>query len=143
MSNQGFRVAVVGLLAIIAVCLVGLLVAFSRPSSPPTLTPGTATVESEAERMMRDALSMPPLRWSTTETNPLYQVGEFYDWFGTTGGLVPEVLPVVEKWLDSKATTLDVVITNEPTGAQYRITGSSGQGGAACEVKFVGNTRWE
>ncbi len=148
MTNRSFRTTVVGLLGIIAVCL-GARVYVAARSKPVVAPPGDNELwddnitDSDWERMKREALAAPPLRWTTSKTDPLYQSGEFIDWTISTGYVVPEVLPAVEAWLDGDENSLDAVITNEPTGAQYRITGSRGPHGASCDVKFVGNIGWE
>ena len=48
-------------------------------------------------------------------------------------------------WLGSyesyrnEPTSIDVVVINKPTGAQYHITGQRNTSGASCAIKFVGN----
>lgn len=100
-------------------------------------------VDEEWERMKRAALNDPPIEWTCNRRGLGAQKAALRTWCRDTGGLVPEVAPTIEAFLGSAETTLDQVITNKPTGAQYRITGQRTPRGVNCSVKFVGNIKWK
>lgn len=103
---------------------------------------GEGFTELEWERIKLANLSLPAIVWKTNADRQ-HQKKNFADWCIDTPYLVSEVFTTVNEWLDSEEPTIDAVITNTPTGAQYRITGSRSDAGAECAIKFVGNLYWE
>lgn len=110
----------------------------------------------DSEEVKRMAFAVPPHYWSCTETDYYRQWDEFNEWCDTTPGVVPEVWAGVEHWLHSRfyarlehrtenadEPEIDTIITNEPTGAQYRVTGKKGSWGVWCKVEFIGNLNWD
>ena len=67
---------------------------------------------------------------------------DFIDW-AANKPIVPEVRLAIWNWLDGEQESLDTLITNEPTGAEYWITGARQDHGAFCLVKFTENVNWE
>lgn len=100
-------------------------------------------IDEKWERMKRAALDDPPIEWTCNMTGLDAQKAALRTWRRDTSGLVPEVAPTIEAFLGSAETKLDQVITNKPTGAQYRITGQKTIRGVNCSVKFVGNINWK
>ncbi len=94
------------------------------------------------EDFQRTALACPPIVWSCAEAGISQRKMDLWKWSQETRWLVPEVYPLINGWLESAQTELGTIITNGPTGAQYRISGRKEPGGVACEVTFVGNVRW-
>jgi len=101
------------------------------------------TVDDEWERSKREALSSPPIEWFCAKTESEEQRDDFWKWQSRKPGLVPEARSTVLEWLEGEASELDKVVTNKPTGAQYRIVGNTDAEGVRCSVKFVGNTNWK
>ena len=68
---------------------------------------------------------------------------------GPCGSPCAEVWLAVSEWLGNdesyrgEPSTVDTVITNKPTGAQYHVTGKRDSDGASCEIKFIGNRELE
>ena len=106
-------------------------------------TSGEKTASDDWENAKREALASPPIEWFCAETDSYKQKDDFHDWYFKTSFLVPEVYPSVNDWLDSTKTEIDTIITNKPTGAQYRITGKKQAGSVRCSIKFVGNVNWK
>ncbi|NLE39522.1 MAG: hypothetical protein GX621_15985 [Pirellulaceae bacterium] len=106
-------------------------------------TRANETATSGWENAKREALASPPIEWSCTEAVSCRQKSDFHRWYSSTPYLVPEVYPTVNDWLDSTSAQIDKVITNKPTGAQYRITGKKQAGVVQCSIKFIGNVNWE
>jgi hypothetical protein len=107
-------------------------------------SPSVADLDAaDSEQLKRQALAMPAIEWTCTETDAFRRLDEFQKWFLKNPALVPEVSPTVVKWLDSAGRDLDATVTNKPTGAQFRISGKKDSTGVWCCVKFVGNINWK
>jgi len=97
---------------------------------------------ADQEELERMAFAVPPYYWSYAGTDSARQCQDFDDWSGGKF-IVSESYWAVENWLFSAEPKIDRVVTNEPTGAQYRVTGTRGRQGAACKIEFVGNLNWK
>lgn len=110
--------------------------------TPPPVVEEPTTSDAEWDRLKQQNLNAAPITWQTSETDPFDQWDDFHQWFFKTPFLVPEIHPKVQEWIDSGSDHFEEVITNEPTGAQYRVTFDRDGAGASVAVKFVGNENW-
>jgi hypothetical protein len=99
--------------------------------------------EQEWERGKQEELARPPKVWVSAETDPFDQGVSFDRWASETGFIVPEVESAVRDWLRTDSREFEQVITNEPTGAQYRVIASKDNSGVTCSIKFIGNLNWK
>lgn len=97
----------------------------------------------DSEQVKRMAFAVPPDYWSCTQTDPDRQWHEFNEWCDNSTGIVPEVWLALGEWLRNGEPEIDTIITNKPTGAQYRASGKKGSSGVWCKVEFIGNVNWD
>lgn len=139
--------------AVLVIAIVVVLVfGDKRPRTPDdvirSLINDEDITDADWEILKRNELERPPLKWSSTEGEWLYQKRDFHDW-SMKQSVVPETWLTVSEWLGNdesyhdKPSSLDVIVTNKPTGAQYHITGTRSSSGASCEIKFIGNKNWK
>ena len=98
---------------------------------------------TEWEKAKCEALSDPPANWSCADSDPYRQQFDFERWKKGRLLVVPEVYPIFFRWIHGDQVTIEQVVTNDPTGAQYHVTGSRGEWGASFRIRFIGNLNWD
>ena len=122
------RWGIAGVTALLLIGLGGLALRGMRTSEP-------STSESFAQGMLAE-LRKPPLEWSSRQSDPFDQSNEYQRW-SNDHPIVPEVDWAVDEFLLGDETHLDTIITNGPTGAEYRLTGEKTDDKVVCRIKFV------
>jgi hypothetical protein len=90
-----------------------------------------------------EAFLAPPIKWtSPAGGTPEDLRDDMRKWAWEQRYLVPEARVSLLDWAGGDKAEIDVVVTNEHTGAQYYVSCQRSEAGVNCAVRFIGNKRW-
>jgi hypothetical protein len=104
--------------------------------------PGNGISDSEWERLKNANLDAPERIWSTHSLDRDTQQDEFFRWLTNLPCAPIDAAAPMKTWINGTQRELDVIVTNKPTGAQYRVQASRYADGMDCRIKFIGNLNW-